>query len=300
MSAAAAISVVDRVAAVVNDDIVLQSEVYELGASYIADNIAKGKSRRAAEGEVLEVLIERKLVDQEVIKLGLEPNEQEIDRAADDAARRNGLDREGLKAELAKQGMSWESYRSEMKASLKEYKFAQVVLRPRITITDDELKDLWLRSGNAGQEEASLSALALKLPPNATPEQIAAVRARADEVVAKVKAGTPFAELAAAYDEESFKEQGGQMGTFARGKLVGALDQVAFSAPVGEATVVEFPGRVFVLVVTHRGAATTGFEQAKEELSNQIFSSRLEDEKERWFQQARRSAAIRILLPGGA
>lgn len=293
-------AVVDRVAAVVNDDIILRSEIYELGSTYIEENVHNGEPRARLEADVLDRLIERALVDQEVARLHLAPSDADLDRAIDDTAQRNGLDRDGLKAELARQGLAWDDYRNEMRASLKDYRFAQVVLRPRITITDDELRDLWLRSGHAGEQEATVEALALALPASADAATIAAVHTKAAEVVAKSKAGTPWKDLADQYDEAKFKEKGGEMGTFRKGELVGPLDGAAFGAAVGEPVVIDMAGAVFVVRVAARHTATSGFEEARAQLENQIFQDRMEDEKERWYQQARRDAAIRVLLPGAS
>lgn len=295
---AAAATVVDRVAAVVNDEIILLSEVYDLGGAYIGERMAGGVVRRAAEGEVLERLIERKLIAQEVRELNLAPTDQELDRAIDDTARRNGLDRDGLKVELEKQGIGWDEYRDQMREDLQQYKFGQAVLRPRISISDDELKDLWLRSGNAGAQEATVLALALALPKDATDAQKAEVRARADAIVAEAQAGKDFVALAKQYDESTFAERNGEMGSFRQGELVGPLDRAVFAAPVGVPTVVEMPSAILVIDVTRRGGASQGFEEAKERLANQIFGERMEDEQVRWFEQARREAAIRVLLPG--
>lgn len=294
--------VVDRVAAVVNDEVIVLSEVYTLGGDYIEDAVTSGgePARKVAEHAVLERLIERVLIDQQITELKLDVTEQDIDRAIDDLARRNGLDRDGLRRELERQGMTWDGYRDELRAQLRDLKFQQSVLRPRITITDDELQDAWLRSGGAsGSDVATVQGVVLAVPKDADAVALDAVRARAQEAIAKLDGGAPFAEIAAAYDEGPYKALGGEMGSFKRGELVPALDGPVFSSPIGKPVVVETPTALFVLRVQKREKVDSGFEEAKDALAEQIFMARMEDEKERWFQQARRAAVVKIALPGG-
>ncbi len=294
--------VADRVAAVVNDEVIVLSQVYTLGGEYIEDAVTSDgpEARRAAEHAVLERLIERALVDQQITDLKLDVTDNDIDRAIDDLARRNGLDRDGLRRELERQGMTWDAYRSELRAQLRDMKFQQSVLRPRITITDDELQDAWLRSGRSGGGEVStVQGIVLAVPPGADGAALDAIRARAQEAIAKVKAGEPFSAVSAAYDEGPYRAMGGEMGAFKRGELVPALDTPVFGAPLGEPVLVETPTAMFVLRVTKRERVNTGFEEAKDALAEQIFMTRMEDEKARWFQQARRAAVVKVALPGG-
>lgn len=293
---------VDRVAAVVNDQVITISEVYELGQEYIETAVTDSgpTMRRTAEHAVLERLIERALVDQEVVELKLEATEQDLDRAIDDLARRNGIDRDGLRRELEREGMSWEDYRTELRGQLRDLKFQQSVLRPRVTITEDELRDLWLRSGGgSGAEEATVQGIVLAVPKDADGATLDALRAKLAEAKARLDTGSAFSDVASAYDEGPYRATGGEMGKFNRGELVATLDTPVFTAPVGQPVVVETPNALFLLRVTSRQRVDAAFEDAREKLTEQIFGSRMAEEKERWFEQARREAVVKVLLPGG-
>ena len=133
---------VDRVAAVVERDVITLSEVYELGAEFIEGRAEiDERERRVAELEVLDELINRTLVDQEVERLELQVTEEELDRSIDDIARQNGINLERLRYEVERSGMSWEAYRSEIEQQLQFMKFNQTVIAPRITVPEDELEE---------------------------------------------------------------------------------------------------------------------------------------------------------------
>lgn len=292
--------VVDRVAAAVNDEIVTLSEVYEFGGAYIAEGVGRaGEAERPkAELEVLERLIERRLVSQEMAALKLDLNEQELDRSIDDIARRNGLDRDGLRVEVERSGMGWDQYRGELRENLRDMKFAQSVLRPRVTVTEDELRDTWRRTAQNAAPTAHILALFLAFPKDADEAARAAVLARAEALRAEAVAGAEFAELSRKHDEGSFGAEGGEMGSYAPGQLIGELDTAVVATPTGTVSAPVVLGQgVFLLYVADRQAAAGDFEAMRPKLEDEVFLARMEDEKERWFQQARRRAAVRILLP---
>lgn len=290
--------ILDRVAASVNDDIITLSELYEFGGPFIEEKVAKEgpAARKAAEREVLERLIARKLVDQEIEALKLEVTEQELDRTIDDIAQRNGMDRQSLRAELERQGMTWQLYRDQLQGDLRQMKFAQTVLRPRVNITEDELRDAYNRLGSAVPKLAKVQAIFLAFPEDAAGKE--AVLAKAKILADQATGGADFAKLSAENDQAGFGAQGGEMGSFAAGELVPELDSVVFGLQPGQVSApVPVETGVFVVRLMSLESSALDFESVKGQLQEQVFEARMTEEQERWFQQARGRASIRILLP---
>ena len=106
-------AVVERVAAVVNDEVIALSEVYELGGEFIEEEASQSENqsaRREAELEVLEQLIAQELMVQEMSRLAIDVTEGDVDQALDDIGRRNGVDRSRLKLEVERSGFLWSTY----------------------------------------------------------------------------------------------------------------------------------------------------------------------------------------------
>jgi len=297
-------AVVDRIAAVVNDDVITLSEVYELGSEFIEKAVqdAGGNParRREAEIEVLDSLIKRRLISQEITKLGLDVTDQELDRTIDDIARRNGLERDQLRSEVEKSGMAWQQYRSELKENLRQSKFTQAVIQPRINVNEDELLDAYNRAVATGArpQVADLGAIFLAFPPDADDTAKAELRATAAKIQEEFTAGTPFADLAAKYDQGPYGPNGGKMGTYKKGELVAELDGPAFSTPVGSLTPpIETSQGIFLLTVFHlENEPPASYESMKEALTQQVYADRIEDETDQWYRQARRRAAVLVKL----
>lgn len=301
-SEALAPQVVDRVVAVVNDDVILLSEVYSFG-EYIeaAARQDPTNGRAAAEKQVLDRLIERTLIDQEIHRLGLEVTDQEVDRRIDAVARANNLDRAGVRVEVERSGMTWDAYREEIRQALREESFMGAVLRPRINISENDLQDAW-RKANAGAPMASdVLAIFLAFPSGADESAKELVRAKARDLRNAASTGADFAALSRENDQGPFGAQDGKMGSFKEGELVAVLDRAVWSTAVGAvAEPIETAQGIFLLKVSNRSAAGQDFETMKPELMELVYKERAADEQARWFEQARRAAAIRVLPPPAA
>jgi len=295
-------AVVDRIAAVVNDDVITWSEVYDLGGQHIEERLAEGRgaSRRGLELEVLDALIGQKLVEQEIRRLDLDVTEQDLERALGDIARQNGLERDQLQAEVVASGLAWSEYLEQLKQNLREMKFNQQVLAPRIVIRDDELRDAYRRNLDmlAGPEQAHLKTILLAYTEGADEAARAAVLEQAHAMRAQIAAGASFDTLCAQRSAEPYAGRGCELGTFRQGELVGDLDRAAFSVPAGAvAEPVVSPQGVFLVLVAERiRPAAPPFEQVEQQLRGTLTEARYQEAREQWLAQARRRSAVKVLL----
>jgi peptidyl-prolyl cis-trans isomerase D len=127
-------------------------------------------------------------------------------------------------------------------------------------------------------EQVHARHILFRFAPGATAEDKAKVRQRAEEVLAKVKAGEDFAALAKQYSEDASAAQGGDLGSFTRGKMVAPFERAAFSLAPGETSdLVESPFGLHIIKVDSKESAHT---QTLEEVRAQI-ADKLKQEKAR-------------------
>ncbi|MCA9493366.1 MAG: SurA N-terminal domain-containing protein, partial [Myxococcales bacterium] len=129
-------AIVDRVAASVNEDVVLLSEIYEIGADFVPQRCPSMEDAcvREAEIEVLDALIERSLIQQELVKLGMAITASDVDQAIDRTVQQYQLpDRQALRDEVERSGKRWDDYRDEMEEYIREQTFKGRVLAPRVS-----------------------------------------------------------------------------------------------------------------------------------------------------------------------
>ena len=302
-------AIVDRVAAVVDNDVLTLSEIYELGGDYIEQAMAASgggpAQRRELELEVLDTLILRRLVSQEMVRLGMDVSEEELERSIADIASRNGMEGDALRREVEAQGLPWEAYREEIRENLRQSKFNSYVIQPRISVNEDELADAYRRMFESQRRAriVDLGAIFFKLAPGSDEEALAAVVAKAEAARDRVRGGADFGIVAAAVDEGGFGSNAGRMGTYEEGQLQAEMEAVAFALEVGEVSEpVVTPRGIFVFTVFDaREKAPPEMDSVRDQLLDQVYSTRIEEETDQWYRQARRRTAVEVKLevPGG-
>ncbi|HKE16054.1 MAG TPA: SurA N-terminal domain-containing protein [Kofleriaceae bacterium] len=136
---------VDSVIAVVNQEVVLKSDLdrrlaaYKASLDAVKDPGERAKKRIELRKQMIAGLIDEHLLNQEAMRMGLGASDAEVDRAIADIKAKNKLDDAGLNKALAEQGLTLVIYREELRSQIMQAKVTNVVLRPRVQITDDEL-----------------------------------------------------------------------------------------------------------------------------------------------------------------
>lgn len=290
--------VVDRVAAVVNKEVITLSEVYELGGEFIRDPATTDV--RAAELEVLDALIQRKLVAQEIDQLGLGVTREELERTIDDVARQNGLTREQLRTEVEKSGLPWSLYRDELEENLRQMKFNQVVLLPRVSVAEDEVRDLYNRRirDNVGPATREIEGILLPYAADADAAAKAELATRAAGIQAAFGEGTAWSDLVAQNADSVLFSQAGKLGSFSEAEILPELKVAGFTTAVGQvsAPVALDSGIIVLYVVGETAGDKPDFELVRADLEFELQNVKVEEELALWYAQARRQAAVEIKL----
>lgn len=303
-AAFAADAVLDRVAAVVDEQVIALSEVYELGADFIAEECKSPFGQAAcvhqAELEVLDALIQRALVRRELEKLKVDVTSEEVDQTIDSIVRDYGMaDRNALREEVEKSGVRWDAYRQQVREQLQVQRFQQRVLAPRVNVLDEEVEDVYQRTARGERTPmVVLDAIGVVLPPEG--EAQAAALEQTVALVAALNAGTE--DWLTARDLYDGAGVSAALGTkpYKKGQLTPQLDAVVFDAPLGTFLEPIRVGNVAMVVRVISREVIEGdlvpFDEVAPAIKNQLFEAKLEDAESEWYQRARREAAVAVKL----
>jgi peptidyl-prolyl cis-trans isomerase SurA len=208
---------VDGVAAVVNEGVVLKSELREQ-LSVIMQRLREQQAQMpplpVIERQVLERLVVQRIQLQRAERLGIRIPDELLNRALADIAARNGLTLEQFPAVLAAEGIDYAAYRQEFREQLILEQLRSRDVMSRISVSEREVEQYLTR-----QQEAALSDLdydvshiLVNVSSAATPEQLVEARARIDEIMARLAAGEEFSQLAVAYSDAQTALDGGALG----------------------------------------------------------------------------------------
>jgi len=287
---------VDRIAAVVNSDVITLSEVYDAGAQFIINDVLDVKQRRADELKVLDSLITQKLIKQELLRIGMQVTEEELERSIADIARSNKLSVEQLRGEIRKSGMGWEQYQDQLKASIRQMKFNQVVLQPRISIQEDALLDRYQRTIANTPTKTKMAIIFFATPKGLSKaEQIASFQEKYDRMTARLEKSEDVLSVSKEFDESAFS---GDMGILADNSLREDLNSYAFNTPIGvlSEAACDVTGCFFFYPIAKEQGDVSSFEELRPKLLEAYYSERFELEQRKWAEQAKRRATIEILL----
>ncbi|MET0987856.1 MAG: peptidylprolyl isomerase, partial [Steroidobacteraceae bacterium] len=207
----------DRIAAIVNDGVVLSSQL-ERETDEVTERLRQQRTelppRTVLRKQVLERLVLQEIQLQRADKIGIQVSDEMLNGALNDVAQRNGINFSDLPQTLEQQGIDYRDYRDEIRRTLTLQLLRQRDVLQRINVSPRELEQFMARQQNAPDQnsEYNLSHILISVPVAATPEQLSAREQRAKEVHDKAAAGQDFAQLAVSYSESSTNIEGGALG----------------------------------------------------------------------------------------
>ena len=213
----AQIEKLDKVVALVNDDIITENELANEISIREQQMLAQGLSlpeTTVLREQLLEQLIVEQLQLQYAAMTGIQLDEMSLDQLVASIAERNQLTVDQLRAELKKEQLDFAQFRQRIK---KEYLLAQLQQRDianRIEITPQEVEQfLHSRAGQLAQGmEYHLQHLLLPVPENPDPEAIEATQKSATKLMAQLKQGAKFTDLAIQHSRGPQALNGGDLG----------------------------------------------------------------------------------------
>jgi peptidyl-prolyl cis-trans isomerase SurA len=214
----------DRVVAIVNDGVVLQSQLDNQSRLIMGRLREQGTQLPPADvirQQVLERLVLQEVQVQRAQRLGVQVSDEMLNEALRDVARRNGLPFEQMPLALEAQGIDYVSYREEMRREITLSLLRQRDVIPRIHVSPRELDSaLERQAGQADQNtEYDVSHILLSLPESATADQIEKVELLARDIHARARGGEDFGQLALAYSNAQSALERGKLGWRRMGQL---------------------------------------------------------------------------------
>jgi peptidyl-prolyl cis-trans isomerase SurA len=214
----AAVAPLDRIAVVVDDSAILQSEIDKRIAD-VQFQFAQRKNPLPPDDvlrkQVIEQLVLENLQLNMATRAGIRIDDTELNGALTDIAKQSGLSLPAFQQKLdATPGASYTEVREQVKRELMINKLRQRRLQDRIRITDQEVQN-FLKSPSGQAELASefrLGHILVALPDEASPQDIAAGEEKARKVLAELSAGKDFAQVAATYSNAETALKGGDLG----------------------------------------------------------------------------------------
>lgn len=301
--------VIDRVVAIVNDDLITLSELKDTSLS-----LDPTSQQPLDDRTILNQMVESKLFEQEAKKRGLTVSDEELDASIAEVRSKYGLNEDQMEEVLKKQNLTPETFREQWRVQTLGNKLLDSQLRNKIVVTDDEIVEYYKQnygeidysSNFTETSEEEVEVAHILISPN-TPN----AEDRAIEVAELAKSGNDFGTLAREYSDDSFTaDKGGNLGTFKKGDLIEQLEIAVERTPEGKVSgPVQSPAGYHILKVVKRtgpdsvqtkdepaGDETFISDSQKEEIRQVITREKAQAQLKTWLEDMRSKAYVEIKL----
>lgn len=303
---------VDRVVAVVNDDVITMSEVNEEGRGFFqkiteqapAEQLSAALKR--AREEVLNGLIDKKLIAQEAAKQKVTVTDEELEAAFKQMVATNNMSPEQFRDQLSNMGMTEATYRDNLRNQILQSKILNYEVRSKIIITDDMILDYYDTHYTKHVEPGGYYLLQMgfvwkKDPKN--PDKIDAAakseaREKAERVRGLVEGGQEFSILAKKFSELPSAADGGNIGTFQKEEMADYMwTAISPLSPGQVSKVVETPDgyQFFKLLSNQEGGIVlqAPYESVKEEIKKTLYEEKMKKEFGAWVTKIKEASYIK-------
>jgi peptidyl-prolyl cis-trans isomerase SurA len=289
--------VINRIIATVDDEPITIYEVQSVRTDGNAQQkfmLPPGNAANLPDKDILEAIIMTKLIGKEVEAQGIKASDAEVDNYIERIKNQGSLSDEAMKEALAKQGLTEDAYRTQVRGEIERGTLINREIGSRVNVTPQEVERYYKEHGSGGSsttsdEQVRVRHIFLPLSPAASSDEEKAALDQMQDIRKHAVAGEDFATLANTHSRGPGAGQGGDLGFFKKGQMTKEIDTVAFSLKAGE---ISQPfrndaGVHMIKVEEHRAAGeqTSGIDpEEAEQIKRKLYNEALRERYERWFQ----------------
>jgi len=237
-AATPAIQPIDRVVAVVDDDVITLNELNQQ-LEGIHKQLARSNTPPPPEAllrkQVLDHMIMERIQLSLAKRIGIHVDDENLNEVISNIAAQNHKSLDELRANLQHDGIKFEDFREEIRKEVILARLLASQVSNRVVVTPQEVKT-WLESRAAQDQntEYHLAQILISVPESASPEQVQAARTRADGILSKLRGGADFRQMAVAYSGDQQALEGGDLGWRSTAQLPSFLADKVIDMKPGE------------------------------------------------------------------
>ena len=299
-------AVVDRVVAVVNEEVITHSEVDRMIGPFLKeavraeDRLERKEQLNRIRRQALDTLIEEKLMDYEIKKVGMKVTPREVEAIIDDIKKQNKATQEDLERALAKEGTTFEQYKTQIEQRILRTKLVQWSVKVEPKAGEKQLRDFYEQNAERYRTPETFrpAHILFMIPKEAPPEKVQEVRKKCQEVLDRIRKGEDFGEMALLYSRDPSAKDRGDLGYFKKGELLPAFEKELNRLRVGEVGGIirtEF-GFHLITLLDRRGGTPRPFEEVKERVQQEYFQSEMDRAVKQFITSLKEKSVIDIRL----
>ena len=298
--------VVDRIVAVVNDEIITLYDLNETLRPYEKNIQALGyppeKQREALfklRSDVLNKLVDQKLADQQIKKNNLTISTQEVDQTIERLKESRSYTDEDLRAGLAEQGLTIEEYRENLKKQLLRGKLVNREVKSKIVITREEIEKYYKqhRDKYAAETKYHLWNIFIRFSQMTDESQKQIAFGKMETVLSQLKQGRAFESFATETPDSTLSPEGTDLGLYRVDELSPQLRNVVKNLKAGEYSSILETGGGYQIIYVQKMLVTDSksLSDVEPEIEDVLYNEAIDNRYNTWLSELRKRSHIKII-----
>ncbi|MCX5717134.1 MAG: peptidylprolyl isomerase [Nitrospirae bacterium] len=292
----------DKVIAVVNQEVITWSDLYKAMEFEASDKIKdikeeeKRKIFKENEGPFLEILIDMKLQIQAAKQKGIGAAAEEITEAIDDIKKKYSMDEQTLTASLKKEGFTLDEYKKKLSEQIILSRVTSQEVKNKIVVSDAEIAKYIEKNRDTliTDDSYRIRQIFFRKPQNPSDRKTA--EEKAETVYQQIKAGENFASLAQKHSEDPSGKAGGDLGFIKKGQMAKEFTDVLSQMKAGDISQPFWTNRGLHIIKLEEKIEKQSEAAIKESAKNKLIEQRFSEKYKHWLRGLRETAYIEIRL----
>ena len=277
--------VVDRVIAVVNEDVITKTELEDAIEIFFPD-----PKDRPQKEVIITQLIEQILLEQEAKKNGITISEAEVDRGVELVKNQFNLNEQDFNEVLKKQNLTPELFREQWRTQMLGNKLIKSKLQGQVAVTEDEIRKYYEENYGKIEPEKEVHIAHILLPSDQEEKAI--------EVANMAKSGEDFKSLAKEHSIDTISaEKGGELGYFKKGDLIKPLENATQNAEIGKIVgPINSPSGFHIIKILDKteSGEDIKFIENRNSIREVIYEKKAEEALKNWLEEMKNQAYIEV------
>jgi peptidyl-prolyl cis-trans isomerase SurA len=295
----------NRVVAIVNDDLVtlyeLNKKIQELtGRTPVELRSQNEENYFQVRSQVLELLINEKITLGKIQEMGIKVTQKQIDDSIEKIKSDNKWTQEDLVSRLQKDGLTLEKYKENMKRELERIRLVNIEVRSRILIREEMMTRYYEENKDKFNEKMKVHLASIFLlfkNPDDKKESLE-IEKKGGELLARLKAGEDFKDLARKFSQGPGAEDGGYLGAFQLDELNPGLKKILEVIPEGGFSdlIIMPKGLQIIMVVKKEGGKAKSFDEVRDAIYGILYQEEIDKRYQDWIKELRERSYTKIIF----
>lgn len=298
--------VVDRVVAVVNDEIILMSELNEAInpflnrlQEYQYSQDEKEQLLYKLREDVLNQLINERITDQEAKKAGIDITSKEVDASIEQMKKANRLTDEKLRAVLSEQGLTMEEFKEKIREQILRSKLVSLEVKSKIVVTKEDIKKTFQKESEkySDTKKYHLRSILMRSPGGDSAQNKKEIEAKMLSIHEQLEQGENFEALARIHSDPSLASSGGYLGAFDPKTLSPDIREAVINLKPGEFSPVLDTDQGYQIFFVDKIESSEGrsLDEASAEIEDRLYKEIVDERFSSWLQELRNRSHIKIV-----